>query len=122
MNKTDSNLRRNIIRGLIGVDLVLLAWMLYMVAEPYVKASAASSAAKTEDVKLKLPGYDYSPWEVLPVLEGGRAKPLQTVAIESVREITGRARFDDNPPLAILLSWIFYNPGHVAPGGVDWDR
>jgi cytochrome c-type biogenesis protein CcsB len=120
MTRTDWDKQRTIIRVFLTVNLVLMVWMLYMVAEPYLSGVTRGSAAK-EEPKLKLPAYDYAAWEQFPVLEGGRVKPLLTVAVETVREVTGRVRFEDQPPVAVLLSWLF--SGTSASGGsVDWDH
>lgn len=43
--------------------------------------------------------------ESLPVQEGGRLKPLDTVARESVRLITGKGSFQKEPPLFTVLRW-----------------
>lgn len=49
-------------------------------------------------------GADLDPLRVLPVLDGGRVKPIDTAARESVRLITGRERFRGYDPLALCLA------------------
>ena len=41
----------------------------------------------------------------LPVQSGGRLKPLDTLARESVRLVTGKASFQGRDPVVTLLSW-----------------
>ena len=41
------------------------------------------------------PGYDWSAWERIPVLDEGRIKPLDTFADEKVTLITGRSKWTD---------------------------
>lgn len=74
---------------------------------PILLSTAALSAA-----------VDVSPLRNLPVLDKGRVKPFDTLALESVRFITGRESFgtvattdgtqsltDLRPPTAMLLDW-----------------
>lgn len=41
----------------------------------------------------------------LPIQSGGRLKPLDTLARESVRLVTGKVEFQGRDPVAVLLSW-----------------
>lgn len=41
----------------------------------------------------------------LPVQSGGRLKPLDTLARETVRLVTGKVEFNDQDPILTLLSW-----------------
>lgn len=50
--------------------------------------------------------FDFSPLAALPLQAGGRVKPLETFARESVRAITGRESFQGRPALALLFDWI----------------
>src|SRR5262249_37649895 len=52
-------------------------------------------------------------WHGVPV-QDGRIKPLQTVAIEAVRQITGSSRFEGLDPVAIVLGWLLAD-------GTDWE-
>jgi cytochrome c-type biogenesis protein CcsB len=62
---------------------------------------------------LTLPGWsqgqtEFSPERVLsamPVQSGGRMKPLDTLARESVRLITGKTQFQGQDPVITLLGW-----------------
>jgi ABC-type transport system involved in cytochrome c biogenesis permease subunit len=47
---------------------------------------------------------DLAPARAIPVLDGGRVKPLDTLARESIRLITGRENFRNNDPLALTLA------------------
>ncbi|MEW6279007.1 MAG: cytochrome c biogenesis protein CcsA [Candidatus Eremiobacterota bacterium] len=49
---------------------------------------------------------DLSVLRAMPVQEGGRLKPLDTLAIESVRYITGKASFRKQDPLWTFLGWM----------------
>lgn len=46
----------------------------------------------------------------IPVQEGGRRKPIDTMARETVFEITGRTRFQGLDPVYVLLSWAYEFP------------
>lgn len=51
---------------------------------------------------------EFSPNNVLstlPVQSGGRMKPLDTLARESVRLVTGKANFQGKEPVFIMLNW-----------------
>ena len=41
----------------------------------------------------------------LPVQSGGRMKPLDTLARESVRLVTGKAKFEGREPVITLMQW-----------------
>jgi ABC-type transport system involved in cytochrome c biogenesis permease subunit len=57
--------------------------------------------------------FDWEPWRHLPVQDGGRYKPLDTLARESVQKITHRTRFTGPQtkqklgPVALYLSMLF---------------
>ncbi len=51
---------------------------------------------------------EFSPESILsamPVQSGGRLKPLDTLARESVRLVTGKAQFNGQDPVLTLLTW-----------------
>ncbi len=62
---------------------------------------------------LSLPGWsqgqnEFTPESVLPgmpVQSGGRMKPLDTLARESVRLVTGKTEFEKRDPVITLLNW-----------------
>ena len=111
--------KQNMIRIMLLGTFVLVCCMAYKVAEPYLSGTKYTPPPET---RLELPVYETKAWAEWPVLEGGRIKPLQTVAIESVRLITGRASFEGQPAMNIFLSWIFYNPKEPKSNKVDWDH
>lgn len=111
--------KQNMIRVMLLGTFVLVCCMAYKVAEPYLSGAKYTPSPET---KLELPAYDTKAWAEWPVLEDGRIKPLQTVAIESVRLITGRASFEGQPAMNVFLSWIFYNPKEPKSNKVDWDH
>lgn len=57
--------------------------------------------------------FDWGPWQGLPVQDGGRQKPLDTLARETLRRITDRTRFADPEtrqklgPVAFYLTMLF---------------
>jgi len=51
-------------------------------------------------------GMDFSVLAKIPVQDGGRVKPLDTFARESVRMVTGREQFEGRPSLDTLMQWI----------------
>jgi cytochrome c-type biogenesis protein CcsB len=53
----------------------------------------------------------------LPVLHDGRAMPLDTLARESVRKVTGRSAWDGQDPVATFTSWLF-KPAEAANASV----
>jgi ABC-type transport system involved in cytochrome c biogenesis permease subunit len=63
------------------------------------------------------------------VQEDGRLKPFETFCAESVRTITGRERFEDNDPVAVVTSWLLlFEADHNRALDVgrdmnaDWER
>jgi cytochrome c-type biogenesis protein CcsB len=117
MNQTNWAKRLQLIRVLLLVNVLGMSWMAYKVLEPFL---LGTGTAKVEEAKLTLPRLNYASWNALPVLEKGRVKPLETVAVETVRQVTGRATLEGEPAMAILLSWAFYDP--KKPGAVDWEN
>ncbi|HMO35202.1 MAG TPA: cytochrome c biogenesis protein CcsA [Gemmatales bacterium] len=111
--------RQLIIKALIGLNLVGMTIMLYKTVEPYFRVNTVIQEVAPQ---LQLPNYDLAVWAERPVLEGGRIKPLQTVAIETVRLITGRSTFQGQKALPLLLSWVFYDPRMKDSRGIDWDN
>lgn len=74
---------------------------------------ASSQGAETFQAKPK-PGFDFSAWGEIPILEGGRKKPIDTFARETVRDITGREKFMGFEAVELLLAWTTQTP--------DWER
>jgi len=65
------------------------------------------SSARAETVLLQpKPGFDFSPLKSVVIQDGGRKKPLQTFALETVRTVTGREKFEGLDPLETLFSWL----------------
>lgn len=120
MNSANWELRQNIIRALIALNLLAMGYMGFRSIEPFFVAS--SYDAKQSAPQLSLPNLDLKAWSERPVLEEGRVKPMQTVAIETVRLITGRARFQEQKAMPLFLSWIFYDPQAKDSKGIDWDN
>lgn len=59
-------------------------------------------------------GLDYGPLSLIPIQEGGRVKPLDTFARESVRFVTGRESFEKAPCLQTVLSWLAHPEAWVS--------
>ncbi|MCC6276451.1 MAG: cytochrome c biogenesis protein CcsA [Oligoflexia bacterium] len=51
--------------------------------------------------------FDVSEIERTPIQDGGRIKPIDTFARESVMLITGSAKFQSKRPAELVLSWLF---------------
>src|SRR3990172_9474869 len=64
---------------------------------------------------------DWRPWRYLPVQEGGRYKPLDTLAWETLRTLSNRGRFidpqseQDLDPTAVYLAMLFDWQGWDQP-------
>jgi ABC-type transport system involved in cytochrome c biogenesis permease subunit len=95
----------------------------------------ATTPAPAEEHKLAVPDYNYQPWHVLPVQEGGRVKPFQTACIETMRQINGHSDFETagsdtngkgHPKridcVAIILQWMFLNGTSTESGFIDWEK
>lgn len=101
--------------AVVGIAIVILSAKVFA---PVAKGYASASDATT---KLVLPSYDFQIWQSFPVQYGGRVMPLQTAAINAVRQITGRARFEGQDPVAILISWILTRGESQSPLVTDWE-
>lgn len=51
-------------------------------------------------------GFDFSALRQIAIQEGGRKKPLDTFARETVRTVTGQEKFAGFDPVELLLSWL----------------
>lgn len=96
----------------VGVGIV---WLTYVNFRPVFLSQRA--AVLRDNPPLQLPEYDYAPWHGLVVQHQGRHKPLETAAIEIVRQVTGRARFEGQDPVAVILSWMFADVTQM-----DWEN
>lgn len=67
------------------------------------------------------PAFDWSPWRYLPVQDGGRRKPLDTLARETMRSLSDRTSFTDPEtgrkldPVALYLAMLFDWQGWDKP-------
>ncbi len=83
----------------------------------YLLAFARPSMSPPASRRIAVPyGDSSSVWVPLQrwvVQEDGRLKPFETFCCESVRTITGRERFEDNEPVAVVASWLLlFDPDH----------
>ena len=53
-------------------------------------------------------GFQWDPWRHLPVLEGGRPKPFDTLAWETTRTLSNRAQMPDPESAQVLQPHTFY--------------
>lgn len=83
----------------------------------------SAPVAPPADRRLSVPFADnadlWNAYRQWVVQDDGRLKPLDTLARESVRTITGRERFEGNDPVAVFVSWLM-----VADSGqgCDWEN
>src|SRR4051794_5146497 len=90
----------------------------YKVFEPILQARTPKDASER---KIALPAYDYGPWHAWPVQVDGRIKPFQTAAIEAMRHVTGRSKFEGQDPSAIVLQWWLLQGNSTSPAFTDWE-
>ncbi len=108
--------RRSLQASAIGVGVVLLVLMIQLVA-PLVTPAAVEDSKQG---KAKVPAYSYEPWYTLAV-QDGRTKPFQTACVETVRQITGRSRFEGLDPVAVVLAWMLSEGDGGKRDGTDWE-
>jgi ABC-type transport system involved in cytochrome c biogenesis permease subunit len=108
----------NLLAGGVGITGAAILVVSYFIFEPYWTTAAEEKAVN----KVQVPKVDYRPWHSLPVQFEGRIKPLETAAIEAVRQITGRSKFEGHDPIAIFLSWMIQNGRSVKKDLTDWEN
>ncbi|NQT16612.1 MAG: cytochrome c biogenesis protein ResB, partial [Planctomycetes bacterium] len=103
-NASSGKGKRGVSRKATGV---LVAWLA-------LGASAFAESRSGAD-------FDWGPWRHLPVLDGGRRKPLDTLARETLQELTGDRSFRDPrsgaklSPTAMYLEMLFDWQGWDGP-------
>jgi cytochrome c-type biogenesis protein CcsB len=80
-------------------------------------AAAAGAASADEGIAA---AFDWRPWQSLPVQEGGRQKPFDTLARETLRTINGRSSVFDPKTQRTLDPTAFYLSLFFT--GQAWDR
>ncbi len=53
-------------------------------------------------------GLNFKPLSLIPIQDGGRVKPLDTFARESVHLITGREKFQGRESMDVLMDWLVH--------------
>ena len=106
--------------AVLGLGVYLLGFSTPNVAPPASRRIAVPYAESA------------SVWEPLHrwvIQEDGRLKPFETFCLESVRTITGRERFENNDPVAVVASWLLlFDPDHNraldigSAMNADWER
>ncbi|MFN4259744.1 MAG: cytochrome c biogenesis protein CcsA [Gemmataceae bacterium] len=104
-----------VLAGVMGVCIIAFT---YVVFRPIFTTSYEQPA---ETPRLALPAYDYKPFHELPV-QAGRTKPFETAAIETVRNITGRSKFEKHDPVALVLMWQLGRETINGPATFDWEN
>jgi ABC-type transport system involved in cytochrome c biogenesis permease subunit len=100
---------------LVGAGIIALGVFIF---SPILSASGTS---ETGEKKIDVPAYDYSGWHELPVQENGRIKPLASACEEAVRRTTGRAKFEGQDPVAVVLMWMLQK-GTAATESQNWEN
>jgi ABC-type transport system involved in cytochrome c biogenesis permease subunit len=107
----------------LNVGVVLLGVRLF--------AGGPAPVAPSPERRIAVPyASESAVWDRLrrwTVQEDGRLKPYDTFCRESVRAVTGRERFEDNDPVAVVTSWLLLSEpgGGTAPAGTlnaDWEH
>jgi ABC-type transport system involved in cytochrome c biogenesis permease subunit len=122
MNRPATPEYRALVGGLYfsaAVVAVALAVLTYKVLAPVAQGYSKPVVAQEAVV---LPPYDLSAWQRFPVQSGGRVMPLQTAAINALRQVTGRARFEGKDPVAVLLSWVLTRGASQVAQVTDWEH
>jgi ABC-type transport system involved in cytochrome c biogenesis permease subunit len=103
----------------ISVVGVAIAVLTYKVFEPMILGRTAELPAEN---RVQLPPYDCQAYHGLPVEFDGRIKPMESAAIEIIRQVSGRAKFEGKDPVAIVLSWLLLRGTGIGPNGIDWEN
>jgi ABC-type transport system involved in cytochrome c biogenesis permease subunit len=103
--------------GTIVVGLAVVG-LTAKVIEPLLHASPEQQDTKR---KVQVPPYDYKAWHGLPVLYEGRIKPFATACEEVVRNVTGRARFEGQDPVAVVLQWKMLKGTGDDTSSLNWE-
>jgi ABC-type transport system involved in cytochrome c biogenesis permease subunit len=98
-----------------AIPIAVLTWVVF---EPVVTARTDRPA---QENRITIPDLDLTAWHLLPVQEGGRIKPFESACEETVREITGRARFEGHDPVAVVLMWRCLGGTSRDPTFGDWE-
>ncbi len=97
-------------------------------------ASAAATSTAVTDIAVHSPtqapgpkGWSFFEARLIPIQNGGRVKPLDSFARESVLFVTGKRRFNGFDPLEMVISWISYpdawkNERIIQVGRIDVRR
>jgi ABC-type transport system involved in cytochrome c biogenesis permease subunit len=101
--------------GIAGAAFLALSYV--VLVHP---ALTSPSVSKVKSIEL--PPYDLSSWHSLLVQQDGRPKPFESAAIEIMRSITGRAKFQGKDPVAIVLMWMMLNGGDPSTDFVYWEE
>lgn len=100
------NLRVFLVICVLGV-FSAIALLGYYIATPYVDSAKGEIQAS----QLQIPAYDLSDWHRAVVQMNGRKMPFETTAINALRQVTGRSKFEGYDAVAIVLSWMLTKGG-----------
>jgi ABC-type transport system involved in cytochrome c biogenesis permease subunit len=106
---------------IVGVIIVVLT---YVVFKPLLAGGSGQTDGGTAVV---IPVYDYTAWRALPVQHSGRVKPFESAAEEILREVYGRARFEDPvtgkkyDAVPVVLQWMMTSGTTFGDPSVDWE-
>ena len=101
----------------LGLGIVVMTILLFL---PAVRTALAER--QVEERKPVLPAVDYAAWRGFVVQEGGRKKPFETFAIESLRQVTGRSTFQGEPATKIVLSWMLLSAADAHSPYTNWEK
>ena len=91
----------------MGIHIVAIKLLLFIIFFSGLPVKAESSLKTKESVPLFSSKRNVGEiLKTLPVQSGGRVKPFDTFARESLRFVYGKSQFNKRPAVDILMSWI----------------
>lgn len=106
-------------RGLLALAVAwggAILWLSYLVFAPLLSGPGVEETSKG---KARVPPYSYEAWHALPA-QDGRTMPFETACMETVRQITGKTRFEGLDPVAVVLAWMLED--EASPAFTDWEH
>ena len=83
----------------------------------------SSRVAAVEEDRLTLPGVEVAAFHALPSQHVGRYKPFETACLESMRQITGKNKWQKKDSVAVVLSWMLdRDPDNPRAPASQWEE
>jgi ABC-type transport system involved in cytochrome c biogenesis permease subunit len=113
---------RGFLKAQLIVQCIALAILSGVLVMPLILGAGVVASDPAADKHVEIPAFDLASWRRLPVQEDGRKKPFESMAVETLRGVSGRSKFQGHHATAVVLQWMLLRGEGFETGADTWEH